>query len=77
MHGGAQVDALRAAGQEPYAYSFQRTHTARDLQEQFKGLGDGEVHRPADLCHPHSRSLRSGRASAFLGLLGCLQTLDT
>lgn len=74
--GGAQVDALRAAGQEPYAYSFQRTHTARDLQEQFKGLGDGEVHRPADICHLHCRHLQLGVASAILGPLWTPATRD-
>lgn len=38
-----QVAELRAAGKDPYAYSFQRTHTARQLQDEFAGLGDGEV----------------------------------
>jgi lysyl-tRNA synthetase class 2 len=34
---------LRRAGQEPYAYTFPRTHTAAELQEQHAGLGDGEA----------------------------------
>ena len=38
-----QVAELRAAGKDPYAYSFQRTHTAQQLQEEFAGLEDGEV----------------------------------
>lgn len=34
---------LRSAGQDPYAYSFQRTHTAAQLQQQFASLEDGQV----------------------------------
>ena len=38
-----QAQALREAGQEPYAYTFERTHMAAQLQEQFRGLGNGET----------------------------------
>ena len=38
-----QVEDLRAAGREPYAYSFQRTHTAAELQAQFGDLEAGQV----------------------------------
>ena len=33
---------LRAAGREPYAYTFNRTHTAQELQTLYKDLPDGE-----------------------------------
>ena len=39
---GGQAQELRAAGKEPYAYGYARTHLAAQLQEQFRDLGDGE-----------------------------------
>jgi|APGre2960657444_1045066.scaffolds.fasta_scaffold00899_2 lysyl-tRNA synthetase class 2 len=38
----AKVAELRSAGQEPYAYRFDRTHTAAELQAAHVGLGAGE-----------------------------------
>ena len=38
-----QAQELREGGQEPYAYTYERTHMSAELHEQFKGLGDGEV----------------------------------
>lgn len=38
-----QVQQWRAAGKEPYAYSFQRTHLAAQLQAEHKDLPAGEV----------------------------------
>lgn len=32
---------LRTSGREPYAYRFDRTHYASELQEQYKSLADG------------------------------------
>ena len=39
----AKADALRAAGADPYAYRFDRTHTAAALQAEHKDLPAGEV----------------------------------
>ncbi|CAI5505120.1 unnamed protein product [Closterium sp. Naga37s-1] len=38
----AKVEALRAEGRNPFAYTFPRTHRAAELQERFRGLGSGE-----------------------------------
>ena len=38
-----QVALWRAAGKEPYAYSFQRTHKAAELQKLYADLPAGEV----------------------------------
>lgn len=37
------VQELRAAGREPYAYNFPRTHSAAELQTLHAGLADGAV----------------------------------
>lgn len=37
-----QVEELRIKGLEPYAYKWDRTHTANQLQEIYKELGNGE-----------------------------------
>jgi lysyl-tRNA synthetase, class II len=37
-----KVRALREAGNEPFAYSFDRTALAAELQEQFKHIPDGQ-----------------------------------
>ena len=37
-----QVEELRSKGFEPYAYTWDRTHTANQLQELYKHLGNGE-----------------------------------
>lgn len=36
------MEELRSKGNEPYAYSWDRTHTANQLQETYKTLGNGE-----------------------------------
>ena len=38
-----QVQQWRAAGKEPYAYSFRRTHLAAQLQAEYADLPAGEV----------------------------------
>lgn len=38
----SQVEELRSNGLEPYAYKWDRTHTAGQLQEIYKNLGNGE-----------------------------------
>ncbi|KAI3706321.1 hypothetical protein L6452_23974 [Arctium lappa] len=37
-----KVEELRSKGLEPYAYKWDRTHTANQLQEMYKHLGNGE-----------------------------------
>ncbi|PHU08988.1 Lysine--tRNA ligase [Capsicum chinense] len=37
-----KVEELRSNGLEPYAYKWDRTHTASQLQEIYKNLGNGE-----------------------------------
>lgn len=37
-----QVEELRSKGLEPYAYQWDRTHSANQLQENYKNLGNGE-----------------------------------
>ena len=39
----AKAEALRSSGQDPYAYSFDRTHTAAELMEQYGDLPAGET----------------------------------
>ena len=38
----AKAEALLAQGQSAYAYKFDRTHSAQELQEKYVGLGNGE-----------------------------------
>ena len=37
-----QVQELRSKSLEPYAYKWDRTHTANQLQDIYKHLGNGE-----------------------------------
>jgi lysyl-tRNA synthetase, class II len=37
-----KVQQLKALGIEPYAYHWQSTHHAAELQEKFADLGNGE-----------------------------------
>jgi lysyl-tRNA synthetase class 2 len=37
-----KADELRIAGREPYAYTFDRTHSAQELQDLHKDLANGE-----------------------------------
>ncbi|CAI9108180.1 OLC1v1007729C1 [Oldenlandia corymbosa var. corymbosa] len=41
-----KVQELRGKGLEPYAYQWDRTHTANQLQEIYKHLGNGEESEP-------------------------------
>ncbi|KAK1271466.1 hypothetical protein QJS04_geneDACA004429 [Acorus gramineus] len=38
-----KVEELRSRGYEPYAYSWERTHTAAQLQDVYKDLENGEM----------------------------------
>ena len=37
-----QVEELRSKGLDPYAYKWDRTHTANQLQDIYRHLGNGE-----------------------------------
>ncbi|KAL4553484.1 hypothetical protein Ndes2526B_g03333 [Nannochloris sp. 'desiccata'] len=37
-----KAEELRTAGREPYAYTFDRTHSAQELQDLHKDLANGE-----------------------------------
>ncbi|KAK9088069.1 hypothetical protein Syun_030463 [Stephania yunnanensis] len=37
-----KVEEIRSKGQEPYAYRWDRTHSANQLQDIYKSLGNGE-----------------------------------
>ncbi|MSO79454.1 MAG: lysine--tRNA ligase, partial [Acidimicrobiia bacterium] len=39
----AKLDALRAAGTDPYPVRFDRTHTAAEMHERWDGIEDGSV----------------------------------
>ncbi|KAL6203849.1 hypothetical protein ACLB2K_027548 [Fragaria x ananassa] len=41
-----KVQELRSKGLEPYAYSWERTHSANQLQDIYKHLGNGEESKP-------------------------------
>lgn len=36
------MQELRSKGLDPYAYKWERTHTANELQEIYTNLGNGE-----------------------------------
>ncbi|GJN38160.1 hypothetical protein PR202_gb27176 [Eleusine coracana subsp. coracana] len=38
-----KVEELRGKGYEPYAYKWDRTHTTKELQEEYNHLDNGEV----------------------------------
>lgn len=38
-----QVEELRQKGYEPYAYTWDRSHTARQIQQDYGYLENGEV----------------------------------
>ena len=42
-HTVLQVEQLRQLGREPYAYRFERTHSAAQLQEEYQQLPSGDV----------------------------------
>ncbi|EIE27769.1 lysyl-tRNA synthetase [Coccomyxa subellipsoidea C-169] len=65
-----QAQDLRSAGKEPYAYTYERTHMAAALHEQFRDLPDGEM---ADL-----QVAVAGRVMArrFMGKLAFMSLVD-
>ncbi|XP_043708932.1 lysine--tRNA ligase, chloroplastic/mitochondrial isoform X2 [Telopea speciosissima] len=44
-----RVEELRSKGYEPYAYRWERTHTANELQAKYKDLENGEASNSDDL----------------------------
>lgn len=65
------LQELRAAGREPYAYTFPRTHTAAQLQELHAGLGEGQVAEGASVAV-------AGRVMSrrFMGKLAFFKLVD-
>ena len=46
----AKVEAMRDAGEEPYAYTYEKTHSAQELQDLYEGkLEGGEEDEDADV----------------------------
>ncbi|GJN34730.1 hypothetical protein PR202_gb23421 [Eleusine coracana subsp. coracana] len=43
LHPSLNVEELRGKGYEPYAYKWDRTHTTKELQEEYNYLENGEV----------------------------------
>ena len=67
-----QVAQIRAAGEEPYAYSFDPTHKAEALQLEYSDLEAGkEVDGIADV-----RVAGRVMASRFMGKLAFISLLD-
>ncbi|EFN55794.1 hypothetical protein CHLNCDRAFT_57712 [Chlorella variabilis] len=66
-----KAEELRAAGREPYAYTFPRTHTAAQLQELHAGLGEGQVAEGASVAV-------AGRVMSrrFMGKLAFFKLVD-
>lgn len=67
-----QVKQLRSLGKDPYAYKFDRTHTAAQLQQQFEDLPSGQV---AEEAGPVSVAGRV-RARRFMGKLAFATMAD-
>ena len=67
----AAVQELRAAGREPYAYGFPRTHTAAELQQLYADLADGAVAEGA--CVAVAGRVMSRR---FMGKLAFFKLVD-
>lgn len=67
----AAVQELRAAGREPYAYGFPRTHTAAELQQLYADLADGAVAEGASVAV-------AGRVMSrrFMGKLAFFKLVD-
>ena len=63
---------MRSLGKEPYAYKFDRTHTAAQLQQQFESLPSGQV---AEDAGPVSMAGRV-RARRFMGKLAFATLAD-
>lgn len=65
------LQELRAAGRDPYAYTFQRTHTAAELQALHADLGEGAVAEGAQVAV-------AGRVMSrrFMGKLAFFKLVD-
>ena len=67
-----QVKQLRSLGQDPYAYRFDRTHTAAQLQHEFESLPSGQVAEDAGSVSIAGRV----RARRFMGKLAFATLAD-
>lgn len=67
-----QVKQLRSLGKDPYAYKFDRTHTAAQLQELFQDLSSGQIAEDAGLVSVAGRV----RARRFMGKLAFATLAD-
>ena len=67
-----QVKQLRSLGKDPYAYKYDRTHTAAQLQQQFEDLPSGQI---AEDASPVSVAGRV-RARRFMGKLAFATLAD-
>lgn len=63
---------LRSLGKDPYAYKYDRTHTAAQLQQQFEGLPSGQIAEGAGLVSIAGRV----RARRFMGKLAFATLAD-
>lgn len=67
-----KVKQLRSLGKDPYAYKFERTHTAAQLQQQFEDLPSGQVAEEAGQVSVAGRV----RARRFMGKLAFATMAD-
>ena len=71
-----QAQELRDAGKDPYAYSFDRTHMAAALHEQFASLENGHEAELGVRPQPHCIRLSHPWTAALLGLTLCGHMLE-
>ena len=72
MYTSVQVKQLRSLGKDPYAYKYDRTHTAAQLQQQFEGLPSGQIAEDTGLVSIAGRV----RARRFMGKLAFATLAD-
>lgn len=64
-----QVEELRGQGLEPYAYKWERTHTANQLQDIYRNLGNGEESTSESDCVSVAGRIVARRAFGKLAFL--------
>lgn len=64
-----QVEELRGRGLEPYAYKWERTHTANQLQDIYRNLGNGEESTSESDCVSVAGRIVARRAFGKLAFL--------
>ena len=73
---GMQAQELRDAGKDPYAYSFDRTHMAAALHEQFASLENGHEAELEVRPWPHRTRLSHAWSAELPGLTLCWHMLE-